>query len=70
MWRRWSSIRKASGGGFSGNGGDGWLRLLEFMPDRKTIKATTFSPFFFGSTSTRRQAWKTDERNCFTFTLE
>lgn len=58
------------GGGFSGNGGDGWLRLLEFMPDRKTIRATTFSPFFFGSTSTRRQAWKTDERNCFTFTLE
>ena len=61
---------QAIGGGFSGNGGDGWLRLLEFMPDRKTIKATTFSPFFFGSTSTQHLAWKTDSRNCFTFTLD
>ena len=61
---------QAIGGGFSGNGGDGWLRLLEFMPDRKTIKATTFSPFFFGSTSTQRLAWKNDERNCFSFELE
>ena len=61
---------QAIGGGFSGNGGDGWLRLLEFMPDRKTIKATTFSPFFYGSTSTQHLAWKDDARNCFTFVLE
>ena len=61
---------QAIGGGFSGNGGDGWLRLLEFMPDRKTVKATTFSPFFFGSTTTRHLAWKEDERNCFTFTID
>ncbi len=61
---------QAIGGGFSGNGGDGWLRLLEFMPDRKTIKATTFSPFFYGSTSTNHMAWKTDARNEFTFVLE
>ena len=61
---------QAIGGGFSGNGGDGWLRLLEFMPDKKTIKATTYSPFFGGSTSTNHMAWKTDERNEFTFTLE
>lgn len=61
---------QAIGGGFSGNGGDGWLRLLEFMPDGKTIKATTFSPFFFGSPSTKEMAWKTDQRNCFTFTLD
>ena len=61
---------QAIGGGFSGNGGDGWLRLLEFMPDGKTVKATTFSPFFFGSTSTNHMAWKTDERNQFTFVLE
>ena len=54
----------------SGNGGDGWLRLLEFMPDGKTVKATTFSPFFYGSTSTAHMAWKTDERNQFTFVLE
>ena len=61
---------QAIGGGFSGNGGDGWLRLLEFMPDGKTIKATTYSPFFGSSTSTQHMAWKTDERNEFSFTIE
>ena len=61
---------QAIGGGFSGNGGDGWLRLLEFMPDRKTIKATTFSALFAASPSTRHLAWRTEKRNCFTFELE
>ena len=61
---------QAIGGGFHGSGGDGWLRLLEFMPDRKTVKATTFSPYFHRSPSTRHLAWKTDARNQFTFTLE
>jgi hypothetical protein len=27
------------------NGGDGWLRLLEFHPDRKTIDVVDYSPF-------------------------
>ena len=61
---------QAIGGGFSGNGGDGWLRLLEFMPDKKTIKAKTFSPFFANSPSTRHLAWRTEPRNEFTFELE
>lgn len=61
---------QAIGGGFSGSGGDGWLRLLEFMPDGKTIKARTFSPLFARSPSTRHLAWKTDERNEFSFVLE
>ena len=61
---------QAIGGGLHGSGGDGWLRLLEFMPDRKTIKATTFSPLFAISPSTRHLAWKHDERSEFTFTLE
>ena len=33
-----------SGGGWEGNGGDGWLRILEFMPDGKTVKVKTYSP--------------------------
>ena len=61
---------QAIGGGFSGNGGDGWLRLLEFMPDGKTIKARTFSPLFAISPSTRHLAWKKDARNEFSFVLE
>ena len=61
---------QAIGGGWHGSGGDGWLRLLEFMPDRKTVKATTFSPLFAISPSTRHLAWKRDALNEFTFTLE
>ena len=61
---------QAIGGGFSGSGGDGWLRLLEFMPDGKTIKARTFSPYFYCSPSTRHLSWRTEPRNCFSFTLE
>jgi len=61
---------QAIGGGFSGNGGDGWLRILEFLPDRKTVRARTFSPFFAGSPSTQHLAWRTEPLNNFTFTLE
>lgn len=46
------------GGGWHGNGGDGWLRILEFMPDSKTIKVFTFSPLFWISPSTRDLAWR------------
>ncbi len=34
------------GGGWQGNGGDGWLRILEFLPDGRTIKVKTYSPLF------------------------
>ena len=36
-------------GSWNGNGGDCWLRILEFKPDGKTIGIRTFSP-------TRRRA--------------
>lgn len=51
------------GGHRDGNGGDGWLRVLEFMPDGKTVKIKTFSPFFGASPATRKLAWKKDARN-------
>ncbi|MFN4312903.1 MAG: metallophosphoesterase [Chitinophagaceae bacterium] len=53
------------GGHRDGNGGDGWLRVLEFFPDGKTVKVKTFSPLFGISPSTRPQAWKKDPRNEF-----
>ncbi len=53
-----------------GNGGNGWLRLLEFMPDKKTVKARTFSPFFAISRMTRYLAWRKDGKNEFSFELE
>ena len=53
-----------------GNGGDGWLRLLEFSPDGRTVKVRTFSPLFWSSPSTRQLAWKTDARNEFTVSFD
>lgn len=44
------------GGGWEGNGGDGWIRLLEFLPDGKTIKATTYSTLFGASPTTKHLA--------------
>ena len=61
---------QAIGGGWHGSGGDGWLRLLEFMPDKKTVKARTFSPLFYVSPETRHLAWKHDELSEFTFETE
>lgn len=57
------------GGGFGGNGGDGWLRILEFMPDGKTVKVFTYSPLFGISPMTKRLAWRTAKYDMFTITL-
>ncbi|MDR1273852.1 MAG: metallophosphoesterase [Odoribacteraceae bacterium] len=61
---------QALGGGWNGNGGDGWLRLLEFLPDGKTVKVKTFSPLFAASPTTRQHAWRTASYDEFTFVLE
>lgn len=61
---------QAMGGGWHGNGGDGWLRVLEFLPDGKTVKVRTFSPFFAISPSTNHLAWNREAYNEFTFVLD
>lgn len=61
---------QALGGGWHGNGGDGWLRILEFLPDGKTVKVHTFSPFFAVSPSTRHLAWQREAYNDFVFELD
>lgn len=58
------------GGGFDGNGGDGWLRILEFLPDGKTVRVKTFSPFFAISPSTNRLAWRKENYDEFTFRMD
>lgn len=58
------------GGHRNGNGGDGWLRILEFFPDGHTVKVRTFSPLFGISPTTQKYAWKTDERNEFIMILD
>lgn len=61
---------QAMGGGWHGNGGDGWLRYLEFMADGKTVKVKTFSPLFAISPSTQHLAYKREENQEFTFQLD
>lgn len=46
-------------GSWNGNGGDCWLRILEFQPDGKTISVRTFSPLFALSRLTEKFAWRT-----------
>lgn len=52
-----------------GNGGDGWLRYLEFMPDGQTVKVKTFSPLFGISPTTADKAWRTREQDQFEFKI-
>ena len=58
---------QSMGGGYEGNGGDGWLRLLEFDPDGITVRVKTFSPLFWLSPASRSQAWMSDAGNEFAF---
>lgn len=58
------------GGGHQGNGGDGWLRILEFLPDGKTVRVKTFSPLFAISPTTQNHAWKKDPANEFTIIFD
>lgn len=57
-------------GFWHGNGGDGWLRVLEFMPDGKTVKVRTFSPLFAISPITADKSWRTDSYDQFDFVVE
>jgi hypothetical protein len=61
---------QALGGGWHGNGGDGWLRIIEFMADGKTVKVKTFSPFFAISPTTQQHAWRRESWDEFSFQLD
>ena len=57
-------------GQWHGNGGDCWLRILEFLPDGRTVRVMTYSPLFALSPATRQFAWLTEEGNQFTFRFQ
>lgn len=57
------------GGGWHGNGGDGWLRILEFLPDNQTVIVKTFSPLFGFSPTTIKKAWRNESYDSFTIKL-
>lgn len=56
--------------GWNGNGGDGWLRILEFKPDGKTISVKTYSPFFAFSKKTEHLAWEKSPEHRFDITID
>ncbi len=56
--------------GWNGNGGDGWIRIMEFMPDGKTISMRTYSPLFAYSEATQDLSWNRDEDNEFKVEIE
>ncbi|MBP3564266.1 MAG: metallophosphoesterase [Alistipes sp.] len=57
-------------GDWNGNGGDCWLRILEFKPDGKTIGVRTFSPMFALSKLTQHLAWRTAEYDQYEIVIE
>ena len=57
-------------GKWEGNGGDCWVRILEFMPDGKTVKVRTFSPLFALSPLTADKTWRTEPYDQFDIVLE
>ena len=57
-------------GNWNGNGGDCWLRILEFKPDGKTIGIRTFSPMFALSKLTQHLAWRTAEYDQYEIVIE
>lgn len=61
---------QTAGGGWNGNGGDGWLRIMEFLPDGKTIKVKTYSPLFGISPTTEKYAWRTEKWDEFDVVIE
>ena len=58
------------GGGPNGNGGDGWIRIFEFFPDKKSVFVRTFSPFFASSPETLDKACRTEDYDQFVFELD
>ena len=57
-------------GDWNGNGGDCWIRILEFKPDGKTIGVRTFSPLFAISKRTKDMAWRKDKYDEFEIVIE
>jgi hypothetical protein len=54
---------------FLPRGGQGWLRLLEFLPDGKTVHVRTFSPFFALDHDPTTAEWRAGPDDDFTFEL-
>lgn len=47
------------------NGGDGWLRILEFLPDGHRVRVRTFSPYLWQKTRDPNRSWRRDREHRF-----
>lgn len=56
-------------GEWFGNGGDGWLRILEFLPDGETVFVRTYSPLLGISKLTVDKAWRRESYDQFEFKI-
>lgn len=54
---------------FLPQGGQGWLRLLEFLPDGKTVHVRTFSPYFALDGDPATAEWRSGAADDFSFEL-
>jgi len=54
---------------FLPRGGDGWIRLLEFQPDGRTVQVRTFSPVFARDGIELTNPWRTNEDDEFVIEL-
>lgn len=54
---------------FLPQGGQGWLRLLEFQSDCQTVHVRTYSPYFAGDGNPRTNPWRTGPDDDFSFKL-
>ena len=61
---------QALGGGWMGNGGDGWLRILEFMADNHTVHVKTFTQLFAISPTTQQFALRKEVYDEFSFEID
>jgi len=54
---------------FLPQGGQGWLRLLEFLPDGQTVHVRTYSPYFAGDGNATTDPWRIGPDDDFSFKL-
>ena len=50
-------------------GGQGWIRLLQFLPDGQTVHVSTFSPFLLEDGDPQTSPWRSSADDDFYFTL-
>ncbi len=70
VWGIRYNTQTVGGGWPYGNGGDGFVRFMEFLPDGKTIKNYTYSPVMAYSPTTEPFAFSVTDKTEFDIVLD